>query len=317
MVSLKEHIKTLAKLNLAASVLMYGSNKVISSLSTSKNMLKPGTGKYYKWKYGDVFYHKVGEGTPVLLLHDTDPSASTYEWFDVVDELSKNHTVYTVDLPGCGRSVKPKITYTNYFYVLFLKDFIRSVIKQKTDIIAKGYSSSFAIMASVLDPNIIHHIYAVNPLSIGNLSQTESRKSRAAKSLLSLPILGTSLYNMKESGRNIDYRFTEEYLYNPFRSNDRFVDACYEGAHYHDSEGKYLLASIKGLCMTVNIRKSLKAMGDRLTIFYGEGLEHARKIVREYQSVNPSIMAYSIPKSKYVPEMECPREFLAVCNKYM
>lgn len=315
MVSFKEHMKTLANLDLTALVLMYGANKLISSFSSSKNMLKPGTGKYYKWKYGDVFYHKTGEGSPIVLLHNVDPADSGYEWLDVVDSLSKDHTVYTVDLPGCGRSVKPKITYTNYFYVLFLTDFIRKVVRKKADVIADGYSSSFTIMASSMDPTLIHHITAVNPYSLGNLAQTENRTSKIASVLINLPVLGTTIYNMEVSHRNIDYHFTEDYLYNPFHSNNRYIDAYYEGAHYNEGNGKYLLSSIKGLYMTVNIRKALKKIGDQVTILYGEGIDHAKNIVSEYVSLNHEIKAYRIEKAKYIPMMECPKEFLETYKK--
>lgn len=315
MVSFKEHAKTLAKLDVAALVLMHAANKVISSFSTSKNMLKPGTGKYFQWKYGDVFYHKIGEGSPVVLLHNVDPSDSGYEWFDVIDALSKDHTVYTVDLPGCGRSAKPKITYTNFFYVIFVRDFIKGVVKSKADVIADRYSSSFAIMAAAMDPAIIHHITAVNPYSLGNLGQTETRRSKVGKILLSLPVLGTTIYNMEVSHRNIDYKFTEDYLYNPFRGNDRYIDAYYEGAHYHDNDGKYLLASIKGLYMTVNIRNSLPKLEDKFTILYGEGIDHAADIISEYKTLNPKVRAYAIPKTKYIPMMECPKEFMTVLKK--
>ena len=178
MVSLKEHIKTLLKLDFLALCTMHIANRVITSFSTSKNMLKPGVGKYYKWKYGDIFYQKIGEGTPIVLLHDVNPAESGYVWFDVVESLSKNHTLYIVDLPGCGRSAKPNTTYTNYFYVLFLSSFIKKVVKRKTDVIADGYSSSIALMVSVLDASLIHQITAINPQSLGNLGRTESRRSR-------------------------------------------------------------------------------------------------------------------------------------------
>ena len=97
MVSLKEHIKTLLKLDFLALCTMHTANRVITSFSTSKNMLKPGVGKYYKWKYGDIFYQKIGEGTPIVLLHDVNPAESGYVWFDVIESLSRNHTLYIVD----------------------------------------------------------------------------------------------------------------------------------------------------------------------------------------------------------------------------
>ena len=63
---------------------------------------------------------KKGEGTPLLLVHDLNCASSNYEWKYVVDDLSKRHTVYAIDLLGCGHSDKPKMTYTNYLYVQLL-----------------------------------------------------------------------------------------------------------------------------------------------------------------------------------------------------
>jgi pimeloyl-ACP methyl ester carboxylesterase len=127
MARIKEYFKTILKLDLFALGVMHCANRFISSVSLTNNMLKPGLGKYYRWQHGDVFYHKSGTGKPIVLLHHLDPSFSSYEWNEILDELNTNHTVYTVDLPGCGRSCKDSTTYTNYFYVLFLTSFIKDV----------------------------------------------------------------------------------------------------------------------------------------------------------------------------------------------
>ena len=71
------------------------------------------------------------------------------------EELSKHHTVYTLDLLGCGRSEKPKITYTNYLYVQLLNEFIRDVIKGKTDIMTSQNAASIATMACLVEPSLL------------------------------------------------------------------------------------------------------------------------------------------------------------------
>ena len=68
---------------------------------------------------------------------------SSMEWDKVIDTLSREHTVYTIDLLGCGKSDKPAITYTCYLYVQLLTDFIRDIIGEKTDIVATGASVFF------------------------------------------------------------------------------------------------------------------------------------------------------------------------------
>ena len=47
-------------------------------------------------------YSKHGEGRPVILIHGVGLSSEC--WLNQIDNLSDNHTVYAVDLPGHGKS---------------------------------------------------------------------------------------------------------------------------------------------------------------------------------------------------------------------
>ena len=312
MAGLKEHVSTFVKLNALALGAIHLANRFIFSVSGGKNMLKPGGGKYYRWKYGEVFYHKYGEGSPLVLLHDTRPSFSSYEWNEVVDELSRTHTVYAVDLPGCGRSSKPHVSYTNYFYVLFLSSFIKDVVHKKCEVLASGYSSSFAIMTALTNDSLIGKITAVNPRNLHDLSADTDAKCRAASRLLRLPVIGTNVFNIAYSRENIDYSFTEKFMFNPFHSKKRFVDAFYEGAHYNEGSGKYLLASIVGKYTSVDISDALKKISARITILYGDRLARGQAVAEQYQKLNPSIKALEISGTKVLPHMERPQEFISV-----
>ena len=172
MIHIKEYSKTMLKLNLLALGIMHVSNRFISSMALTNNMLRPRGGKYYRWQHGDIFYQKSGSGYPIVLIHHLDPSFSSYEWNEIIDQISTNHTVYAVDLPGCGRSYKENTTYTNYYYVLLLSSFIKNVVKKKCTVVASGYSSSFAIMAASINESLIGRIIAVNPKSLKELQQT-------------------------------------------------------------------------------------------------------------------------------------------------
>lgn len=312
MASFKESVKTILKLDLFALGAMHAANRFVSSIALTNNMLKPGVGKYYRWQHGDVFYHKTGSGSPIVLIHHLDPSFSSYEWNEIEDQLSVNHTVYSIDLPGCGRSCKENTTYTNYYYVLFLSSFIREVVKKKCIVIASGYSSSFAIMAAMMNDSLIGRIVAVNPKSLKELMLTADNRSKAAAMILSLPIIGTSVYNISQGKDNIDLAFTEKYLYNPFHSQKRYVNAFYEGAHFNESNGKYLLASINGKYMTVNLKKALEKVGEKMVILYGDKLDKAGQVASSYQNINPSIKALAITDTKFLPHMERPEAFLDV-----
>ena len=83
---------------------------------------------YYNWKFGEISYTKQGKGTPILLVHDLTTYSSGYEWHKVADKLAEEHTVYSIDLLGCGNSDKPNFLYTNFLYVQLICDFIKNVI---------------------------------------------------------------------------------------------------------------------------------------------------------------------------------------------
>ena len=109
---------------------IYVYNRFIEKTATKHNLLSDLSGEYYTWKHGKIYYTKSGNGSPLLLIHDINSSASSEEWKKIIHRFEKNHTVYTLDLLGCGRSDKPAIEYTNYLYVQLLKDFIKDIIQE-------------------------------------------------------------------------------------------------------------------------------------------------------------------------------------------
>ena len=133
---------------------------------------------YYNWKFGNIYYKKEGTGSPVLLIHDLNHYSSSMEWDKVIGTLSKEHTVYTIDLLGCGKSDKPAITYTCYLYVQLLTDFIRDIIGEKTDIVATGASASFVTAACQNIADQIDHIILVCPESTHALAKAPNHKSK-------------------------------------------------------------------------------------------------------------------------------------------
>ena len=142
---MKQKIKTGILMTALAVGSLHIVNRCAQAFATVKNLLDKHKGAFYDWRFGQIYYTKTGSGSPLLLVHDLAPAASSYEWDLLLKNLSADHTVYCLDLLGCGRSDKPNLTYTNYFYVQLINDFIEHVIHEKTDIIATGLSSSFCV----------------------------------------------------------------------------------------------------------------------------------------------------------------------------
>lgn len=71
----------------------------------------------------------------------------------------QKHTVYTIDLLGCGYSDKPNITYTAYMYTQLLNDFIVNVIARRVSVAATGQSAPLTIMAAYNNPYLLIRLF--------------------------------------------------------------------------------------------------------------------------------------------------------------
>jgi len=285
-------------------------NKLISASANLKNLLKTKSGSFYTWRFGNIFYTKQGSGPPLLLVHDLTSSSSSEEWTRIVPALSQKYTVYTLDILGCGRSDKPKMTYTSFLYVQLLTDFVKNIIGQRTDVIASGLSGSFTVMTCANNDNTFGKIMLVNPESLTSLSKSPSKQSTIAKYLLELPLLGTLVYNILVAKPNVELLFTEKYLYNPFQTEQSMVNIYYEAAHLQRGNGKYLLSSIIGRYINCNIAHGLKSIDNSIFIVGGEAKEGINETVALYSSLNPSIEQEIIPATKHLPQHEAPEKLL-------
>ena len=193
---MKKNIKHFFLLTALAAGTIHFVNRFINMTADIKNILKAENGNFYDWKNGQIYYTKRGSGSPLLLIHDLNPVSSSYEWCKVIRKLEKKHTVYTLDLLGCGRSAKPYLTYTNYLYVQLVTDFIQNVIGEKTDIIASNESISFVTLACNMNKDLANSIIAINPTSLKELHITTDKYASVKKTLLELPVIGTFLYNI-------------------------------------------------------------------------------------------------------------------------
>lgn len=313
----KHKLLTTSILFALATGIIYVINRLVFATAVLKNLLKSSADNYYNWRFGKVYYKKKGHGSPVLLIHDLTVYSSAYEWNKVVNELAEAHTVYAIDLLGCGRSEKPRITYTNYLYVQLIADFIKNIIGEKTDVIASGYSGSFTVLASYTNPEFINKIVLINPPSLASLNKVPSKRSKLYKFILEFPIFGTLIYNIKTCQSNIQLLFTEKYLYNPFSVTPEMVDTYYEAAHKSLSNSKFLLSSLVAGYTNNNITHALREINQSVTILYCEGETDSEKIAESYTTYNPAIESCMLKHAKHLPQLETPGKFLEILNIYL
>lgn len=306
---MNKHIKKIIATTAVLGGTMYAFNKFIDFTAKYRGLTLDENDNYYKWRNGTIFYQKKGTGSPILLIHDLNPISSSYEWSKVIKQLSQTHTVYAIDLIGCGKSDKPSFTYVNYMYVQLLNDFIQNVIGEKTDLVVTGESFSFAVMAARMNQNCIGKITAINPTDITYNVQSPDKKTDLIKKTLELPLIGTFIYNLIANTKTINHQFTRKYFKDTSKIPPNLPDIYYECAHLQGSNGKYLYASILGKYTNINIIHALKMIDNPIQFILTEA---SNDDVTEYTKYNDHITIDRIANNKYIPQLENPKDILAL-----
>ena len=170
-------------------------NSVVKAIGFINQKCSERQGNYFEWRHGKIFYTVSGRGTPVVVVHGLKPGDSGTKMVPTADSLALEHTVYNIDLLGFGQSEKPWITYTNYIYVLLLRDFITEVVGEKADVLAYEGSGLFTLQAKNVCPEQIGKVTLVDPCKRESIICPKHSALRI-KSFIELPLYGTFLYNL-------------------------------------------------------------------------------------------------------------------------
>ena len=311
--------KKLLNAGIISSALLFttwGINKLIFLRAGMKDMLFRENKHQYSWRFGNIFYTKKGSGSPLLLIHELKCTASADEWKSLINQLSKNHTIYALDLIGCGRSEKPKMTYTNYIYVQLINNFIKDVIGAKTDVITSGSSSNIAIMGCYSEPDLYRRIMMVNPSSMKDMAKYPKTNHKTLKYLVELPLIGTTIYNIANSHGTIFKEYKKKTLY-PDIHTQKDVDTMYESSHLGGPSARYLYASERSHFTNINMLHALKKLNHSMCIIGGKDLKDIEDTIKDYVAINPSIETELVDNCKQYPHIEQTDAFSDLCSIYL
>ena len=308
-------LKTTLFLSLTAAT-MHAVNRTIFSITDKLSFLTKDNEYTYKWRFGDISYTKQGSGSPVLLIHDLTCGSFDLEWKYILTELAKNYEVYTIDLPGCGKSDKLFMTYTNFIFVECIQDFIKDIIGKETDVIASGLSSTIPLYATLTKEHNIKKILLVNPPSIKLTNQIPDSRSKFLKKLIEFPIIGTLLFNICNCEGYYNNEFMKSSFLTPEFISIKFPKMYYIAAHKKGTSAKYLFASLIGKYVNFPVERSLKTDIPVHCIF-GEFEYNALITSSEYKKVNHAITYEFIDNCKHYPQIEQPENFLQACEKFL
>lgn len=296
---------------------IYVYNRFIEKTATKNNLLRDTHGQYYSWKHGNVYYTKTGNGSPILLVHDLNSTASSEEWKKIIRRFEKEHTVYSLDLLGCGRSDKPAMEYVNYLYVQLLSDFVKDVIQEKTEVVATNMSASSVILTNHIDDTLFEKIVLINPVSLEQLEVIPDKKSKLKKKLIELPFIGTFIYNIMNNSKKIDQAFRTEYYERPQLISSTMEDIYYEAAHIGGSKGRYLYSSMVGNYLNNGAVHAVKNLTTPTLIIGSREMNKYALALDDYHKVNPNIEIVKLTNGNLYPHMEVPEKVYSLIKDFI
>ncbi len=117
-----------------------------------------------------LHYLTGGDGPPVLLIHGLGSSASV-EWRLNLHALASRHRVLAVDLPGFGRSAKPRIEYTLDFFVGRVAAFLAALDVSRVAVVGASLGGRVAAGLALQEPERVIRLCLVDALGFGSPSR--------------------------------------------------------------------------------------------------------------------------------------------------
>ena len=297
-----------------ALLVVKGINNMIFK-TARKNKLTGDYVKYdFTYKNTTVNNIKKGSGSPILLIHDISTFSSVYEWNKTMEKLSKKHTVYAVDLPGCGHSEKDPITYTIYLYQLIIGAFIKRVIRQKTDIVTSGLSSAIAIQLKYYEPALINKVILSAPVAPSAIDKLPDKSDEFIKNMMNFQIAGTSMYNIYTSRLGAYIKACSQISKGNRKLKRDTYRIYYENSHIGGSNNKYLSSSLVNGFLFSKEKKLIPSI-DNIYIINGYDEPDRREIVEEFKKLNNTTHVITVNNSRYLPHLEKATTFSNVVLK--
>src|SRR5918995_1701003 len=190
-----------------------------------------GETRYYQWRGGDLAYAVAGEGEALLLGDGVYAGASSLEFRNNFEQLSRSFRVYSLDLLGCGMSERPRRRYEPEDVTSQIEDFTRERIGGSAHLVASTLSAALVVPAAVRSPRLFKKLVLISPTGYGTLDRPSGRLGDAVYALFLAPVIGDTLYHVLVSRPGIRYYLKNIAYHDRGLVTEELVEDYYSTSH--------------------------------------------------------------------------------------
>jgi pimeloyl-ACP methyl ester carboxylesterase len=133
-----------------------------------------------------VHHMHGGHGSPVVFIHGLG-SSGYMEWRLNLEKFAAGHRVYAPDLPGYGRTDKPRARYTIPYFARFIHRYMDDRRIRSAVLVGASLGGRIALEVALERPGLVRKLVLVNTLGLG---RPKVRLTQFAYGLVSLPRVG-------------------------------------------------------------------------------------------------------------------------------
>jgi pimeloyl-ACP methyl ester carboxylesterase len=136
----------------------------------------PRAGELLEHRGAPLHFARRGSGPPVVLVHGAN---GTWQDFpaDLIADLSRDHTVLTIDRPGHGWSGAPRGPLGLAENAAALLALLRAQRARGATLVGHSYGAAVALRAALEAPDLVSHVVAITPCTA--LDERNQRYARA------------------------------------------------------------------------------------------------------------------------------------------
>jgi pimeloyl-ACP methyl ester carboxylesterase len=171
----------------------------------------------WKWENSEVTLgmDEAGNGNSVVLLPALSSISTREEMFPLLERLSSQFRVSTVDWPGFGDLARPREDWSPDILSAFLEWFLREIVSPPHAIIAAGHAATYALHQAVYFPGTVERLVLIAPTWRGPLPTMmdgERHWFAGVRTAVDRPVIGPLLYRLNVS-RFIVSRMARGHVY--------------------------------------------------------------------------------------------------------